>query len=333
MDDVFMFSAQSVLCKEATDKEKPPDIVASAKRGRETVVDDDNSIRNSYGESFKLKLLSHVNLGCWSGFGTENASLKIGEGDVTVVTVRAIMDLGCRCHIEGMEGLIWGRLLVAKKSRLLARSGKVSSDTRQGNGSPSHGAETSRKVMGIGKKATIAFGMIYSWKAIYHIRDVINMGGSRFVVLAKDGDEALTRRKALSISSQLPKPLKYLVLVEISNRKGSRKKHVPFTTSKHRASINKGKHISSEMEEDLEDLDVLKILHKDSLDSVVVGNIAPFLSLDGSISSLGEGEISCIYLGIGLVGPLPPRLVDVSNAKDLDVVVSNLHEAMEVALK
>lgn len=48
-----------------------------------------------------------------------------------------------------------GSTFGGKKSRLLAGSGKASSDTRQGNGSPSHIAETSRKIMGI-VEATIA---------------------------------------------------------------------------------------------------------------------------------------------------------------------------------
>ncbi|KAK0587068.1 hypothetical protein LWI29_016800 [Acer saccharum] len=144
-----------------------------------------------------------------------------------------------------------------KISALLVGSGKASNDTRQGNGSPSHGAE---------------------------------------------------------IYGKLTKPPRILVLTKISNREGSKKKQVPYTVSKYKVSagtnkgllnrplkenlsgvhegtmsksINKGKQISIEMDEDLEDSDVLKILYKDMLDSVVIGtgSISPSPNLDRCISS------------------------------------------------
>ncbi|KAK0573270.1 hypothetical protein LWI29_005431 [Acer saccharum] len=178
-------------------------------------------------------------------------------------------------------------------------------------------------------------------------------GVSRFAVLAKDGVEAPTGKRVLNISSQLTKPPKIPVLVEISNRESSRKKHVPLTASKYRVftgtnkgllnrplkenlsginegtiskSINKGKQISTEMEEDLEDSDVLKISYTGMLEFVGAGNSPPSTSFDGHIFGPGEGQIGSDDLGNGIVEPLPPRLVDVSSAKDLDVVASNLCE-------
>ncbi|KAK0597362.1 hypothetical protein LWI29_024539 [Acer saccharum] len=189
---------------------------------------------------------------------------------------------------------IVGSHLGGKKLWSMAGMGKIGSDSRHGNGLHSHGTEISRKVM------------------------------------------------------------------EISNREVSRKKQVHFTANKYRGAlvtsknhlirpfkenlageqewtIRKGniksKQVSAEIEKDLEDSNVLKILHKDMLDSVV--NITNSLSpgIDGCNSILGEGKIISDVVSNGLGGTPSPLMVDVASAKDLDVVASNMHEAMKVALE
>ncbi|KAK1568819.1 hypothetical protein Q3G72_029272 [Acer saccharum] len=197
------------------------------------------------------------------------------------------MVIGCRCRIEGLEGIMWVHLLVARNL-----------DCWLG---PEKRVVIPDRVMAL---------FLMELKYLERI-------------------EASIGKRVLNISSQLTKPPKIPMLAEISNREGSRKKHMPLTASKYRVSagtnkghlnqplkenlsgvlegttsksINKGKQISTKMEENLEDSDVLKILHKDMIESV------------------------------GAVGPPPPQLVDVSSANDLEAVASNLREAMEVAL-
>ncbi|KAK1587230.1 hypothetical protein Q3G72_010829 [Acer saccharum] len=145
----------------------------------------------------------------------------------------------------------------------MAGSRKASSDTRKGNGSLSHRVETSGKIVGISKKATIAPGMIYGRKTIHPIRDGINSGGVLGKVLGKN---------------------RFILLLASTG----------FLQ------------ISTEMEEDLEDSDVLKILHKDMLDSVVTSTNSLSPSLDGCSSGPSEGQIYSDDLGNGVVGPPPP---------------------------
>ncbi|KAK4834595.1 hypothetical protein QYF36_025287 [Acer negundo] len=188
--------------------------------------------------------------------------------------------------------------------------GKASSDNRQDIGPPSHRTKTSGKVMGNGKETVTPPRVLYGWKVIHYDRVDINrvpFTASKYRVSAGTNKGYLTR------------PLKENLCGE---HKGTINK-----------GINKGKQISTEMGEELKDPDVLKILHKDMLDSVVSVNISPSLGLDGCISVPGEGQTGSDDLGNGVVRTSSPRQVDMSTAKDLDVVASNLHEAMDLALE
>ncbi|KAI9153279.1 hypothetical protein LWI28_008729 [Acer negundo] len=195
-----------------------------------------------------------------------------------------------------------GSYLSGKKHGLMAGLGKASSDNRQDIGPPSHRAKTSRKVMGNGKETVTPPRVLYGWKVIHYDRVDIN----RVRILGTN-------------KGYLTRPLKENLCGE---HKGTINK-----------GINKGKQISTEMGEELKDSDVLKILHKDMLDSVVFVNISPSLGLDGCISVPGEGQTGSDDLGNGVVRTSSPRQVDMSTAKDLDVVASNLHEAMDLALE
>ena len=78
------------------------------------------------------------------------------------------------------------------------------------------------------------------------------------------------------------------------------------------------------MVEDLEDSDVLRSLYANVMDSVMVSS-EPSSSIvgDGIGDSSGNPDVVCV----------PGLQVDVSAAVDLDIVASDLREAMEVALE
>ncbi|KAK3193785.1 hypothetical protein Dsin_025095 [Dipteronia sinensis] len=99
--------------------------------------------------------------------------------------------------------------------------------------------------------------------------------------------------------------------------------------------INKGKQVSTEMNEDLEDSYVLQSLHKDMMDSVMIVTNLPYsdIYIYDCITVLVEGKSGSGVLGDGSIGALTLQQVDVSAAKDFDEVASNLHEAIEVTLE
>ncbi|KAK1568182.1 hypothetical protein Q3G72_021448 [Acer saccharum] len=216
-----------------------------------------------------------------------------------------------------------------KKAGTMGSMGKISSDTRYGDGLPVYGVDVSGKGVGNRKETVKPYVSINGRKVGNPVKEGNNiMGASRFAVLSKEVIEGSTENKRLHIPK---KPILVpitSVLAEISNKGG----HIP-TLSKYSKGSNKGKQVNVELEEDLEDSEVLKLLHNDMMDTVMTATIAPSTGIDGCSSGLGEGNSSSSVICDGSVDLVPMQLVDVSVAKDLKVVALNLREAMEVALE
>ena len=81
------------------------------------------------------------------------------------------------------------------------------------------------------------------------------------------------------------------------------------------------------------DSDVLKIFHKEMLESEGNGSKSLFPGFTGCGSVLGKGHTVSAAVGDSLDGTSAAVRVDDSRATYLDVVASNLREAMEVALE
>ncbi|KAK3204901.1 hypothetical protein Dsin_018947 [Dipteronia sinensis] len=251
-----------------------------------------------------------------------------------------------------------------KKAGAIGSMGNVSSDTRYGVGSPMNGADVSGKGVGNRKETVKPYVSKNGRKVGNPVKEGNNnLGGSRFVVLSKDVIEGSTDKKGLHIPKKHTLLPITSVLAKISNKDGNRKKLVPSTANKYLVttnsnnrhnsvsfkenrgvghtpalpkynnSSNKGKQVNVELEEDLEDSEVLKLLHKDMMDTVMPATVIPSTGIDGYSSGPGEGNSSSSVICDGSVDLVPTQLVDVSAAKDLEVVALNLREAMEVALE
>ncbi|KAI9162084.1 hypothetical protein LWI28_023679 [Acer negundo] len=195
-------------------------------------------------------------------------------------------DRGARRRRNGRN--IVGLHLGGKKPGLMASMGKIGSDSKKGNGFHLHGAKISRKVMGNGRKVVTALGGINGWKIVHST------------------GMTLIKKKKVSFTAN-----KYMSVVCTS------KNHliIPFKENlggEHDGTIRKGniksKHVSVEIEEDLEDSDVLKILHKDMLDSVmnITNSFSP--GIDDCNFVPGEGKIVSDVMGNGL-GETPSPLM------------------------
>ncbi|KAK0573323.1 hypothetical protein LWI29_006396 [Acer saccharum] len=242
-----------------------------------------------------------------------------------------------------------------KKASTMGSMGKISSDTRYGDGLPVYGVDVSGKGVGNRKETVKPYVSINGRKVGNPVKEGNNiMGASRFAVLSKEVIEGSTENKRLHIPKKLILVPITSVLAEISNKGGNMKKLVPSSTNKYLVTTNtnkshnsvslkenmgegkgsnKGKQVNVELEEDLEDSEVLKLLHNDMMDIVMTATIAPSTGIDGCSSGLGEGNSSSSVICDGSVDLVPMQLVDVSVAKDLKVVALNLREAMEVALE
>ncbi|KAK1581795.1 hypothetical protein Q3G72_009095 [Acer saccharum] len=206
--------------------------------------------------------------------------------------------------------------------------GKVSSDTRFGGGPPKNGGDVSGKGVGNRRETVKPYVAKNGRKVGNYVKEGNNnLGGSRFAVLSEEVLEGPTGKNGLHIPKKHPLVPVTAVLAEISNKIGNRMKLVPSTTNKYlviantdkshhsvsskenrgggitsKCTIgsNKGKQTNVKLEEDLED---------------------------------SEGSSSSSVIFDGSVDLVPAQLVDVSAAKDLEVVALNLSEAMEVALE
>ncbi|KAK4850759.1 hypothetical protein QYF36_009560 [Acer negundo] len=225
-----------------------------------------------------------------------------------------------------------------KKASVMGSIGKVSSDTRYGSGPPVNGADVSWKGVDNRKEIVKPYVAKNGRKVGNHIKEGNNnMRGSRFAVLSKEVMEGFTGKKGLHIPKKHTLVPTTLVLVETFNKDGNMNKLGPSTANKYLVTTstnkshhyvssnenrggghtsecikgsNKGKQVNVELDENLEDSEVLKLLHKDMMDTIIIATISPSTSIDGCNSSS-----------------------NVSAVKDLEVVALNLSETMEVALE
>ncbi|KAK1568848.1 hypothetical protein Q3G72_029685 [Acer saccharum] len=290
------------------------------------------------------------------GSGSDTNIGDIGTSGLKTDTYGPWMQVSYRRN--GKMGL--GATSGGKKASAMGSMGKVSSDTRLGGGPPMSGGDVSGKGVG-NRKETIKPYVAKNGRQMgnYVKEGNNNLGGSRFAILSEEVMEGPG-------TTGLPIPKKHTlapvttVLTDISNKTGNRKKLVPSlatkylvtaTSNKSHHSVSskeyrgggitpgctvgsiKGKQTIVELEEDLEDSEVLKLLHKDMMDTVITATVAPSTGIDGCSSGLGEGSSNSSVILDGSVDLVPAQLVDVSAAKDLDVVASSLSEAMEVALE
>ncbi|KAK1592004.1 hypothetical protein Q3G72_017460 [Acer saccharum] len=226
--------------------------------------------------------------------------------------------------------------------------GKSNSTTKVGSGPSSYGVESFGKGMGNRRMMERVPAVVSGQKVVYPSKNgkpgISVIEGSRFAVLSDDVVDNTSSNKVLNKSMDKGKGISNSVLSEISNRVLSRKKKTSLSPNKYlqnagtdycRTTILLKENIcgegiqvcnegSSGVVEDLEDSDILRSLHLSVMDSVMLFADHAITNVGCGTSDLGGSSDAAN--GIGLQ-------VDVSATLDLDIVASDLREAMEVALE
>ncbi|KAK0592278.1 hypothetical protein LWI29_016398 [Acer saccharum] len=294
------------------------------------------------------------------GSGSDTNIGDIGTSGLKTDTYGPWMQVSYRRN--GKMGM--GATSGGKKASDMGSMGKVSSDTRFGGGPPMSGSDTrfgggppmsggdvSGKGVGNRKETIKPYVAKNGRKMGNYVKEGNNnLGGSRFAILSEEVMEGPG-----TTGVHIPKKHTLVpvttVLTDISNKTGNRKNLVPSlatkylgtaTSNKSHHSVSskeyrgggitpgctvgsiKGKQTTVELEEDLEDSEVLKLLHKDMMDTVITATVAPSTGIVGCSSGPGEGSSNSSVILDGSVDLVPAQLVDVSAAKDLDVVASSL---------